>query len=329
MLLRLYRGTGPGEIILVILTAGLIWLNAFLHPAGQLPYYDSDPMPLYGLLKMMLGTGISGMIFTFALVLVMVFLVANFNTSHFFINERTFIPSLTYILFTGLFPGYQVLNPVLPASVFLMLAIRIIADSYRKQGVTHNFFDASFLIGTGSLFYANLIWFGILIFIGIAIFRTGNIKEILISVIGLAAPFILTIGIYFIAGLNIQSLKETVIYNLFSSSEKYSYPGLVITGIVILQILILVSLIFLVSTLNSKKIKSRKTFSTLIWTVVICLAEYFVVPSASAEIIWLMAIPVSYIIAHYLIFSRNKIIAELSTGIMFIVIILMQIRNLL
>ncbi len=330
MLLRLYKGTGPGEIALVLLIAVLIWLNAFIHPVlNSTLYYDIDPMPLYRLLSMAIGKSvITGTAFTFVLVLLMIFLVTNFNTSHFFINERTFLPSTIYLLLTGLFPHYQTLNPVLPASVFLMLAIRTIADSYRKPGIAHNFFDASFLIGTGSLFYANTIWFGVLIFIGITIFRTGNIREFVITLIGLITPFLLTAGIYFVLGLNITSLKESFIFNLFSESDKYSFPRMVIAGIVILEIIVIVSLVYLFSTINNKKIKSRKTFTTLIWTMVICLTVYFAVPSASGELIWFVAIPVSYIVAHYLIFSHNKIIPEIVFSIILLVLIFMQILNL-
>ena len=73
-------------------------------------------------------------------------------------------------------------------------------ESYRIPGIAYNFFDAGILIGIGSLFYANLIWFGLLLIIGIAILRTGNIKEIAISVIGLVTPYVMTFGIYYVWG---------------------------------------------------------------------------------------------------------------------------------
>ena len=73
-------------------------------------------------------------------------------------------------------------------------------EAYRIQGIAYNFFDAGILIGIGSLFYANLIWFGLLVIIGIALLRTGNIKEIAISFIGLLTPYIMTFGIYYVLG---------------------------------------------------------------------------------------------------------------------------------
>jgi len=84
-----------------------------------------------------------------------------------------------------------------------MLAQIRIMEAYRKQGIAFNFFDAGVLISTGSLFYANLIWFGIIVLVGIAILRTGNIKEIAISFVGLITPYVTVIGLYYVLGNDI------------------------------------------------------------------------------------------------------------------------------
>jgi Family of unknown function (DUF6427) len=329
MLLKFFRGTGPGEVILIFLTAIGIWASAFINPHLAGPFqYDTNPMPLYSLLRMSLcENAIYGVIFSFVLILLMSFFLVNFNTSHFFINERTFLPGAIYILLTGLFPHYQLLNPVLPASVFLMLAINRIMDAYRKSGTAFNFFDASLLIGTGSLFYANLIWFSSLVIIGIVILRTENYKELIISVIGLITPALLTVGIYYALGKDIWSLRVVLTDNLFVKTGDYYFSGLTIVGLVLSGIIVLISLVHLLTQLNNKKIKARKTFTELIWTLVISFAIYFVLPSASVELIWLAAIPVSYILAHYFIFSRKKLLPEIFFAVLVIIIILMQIWN--
>ncbi|MBA4321651.1 MAG: hypothetical protein C0408_02420, partial [Odoribacter sp.] len=262
MLLKFFRGTGPAEMIFILFTALGVWLSAFINPHLSSSFnYDINPMPLYGLLKQLIGgTALFGVIFSFLLVMLMSFLIVNFNTSHFFINERTFLPAAIFILFTGLFPHYQLLNPVLPASVFLMLAIRRILDAYRKPGTAFNFFDASLLLGTGSLFYANLLWFALLAIIGIAILRTGNIKEIILSVIGLVTPSLLTAGFYYASGKDILSLLDILGNNLFTGTGDYYFSELAIVGLVLLGIIVFVSLIHLLSHFNNKKIKSRKTF---------------------------------------------------------------------
>ena len=183
MLLRIFKGTNPGVILLITVTLIAIWISAYIRQSDiSASQFDSGAMPLYELLtRIVAGTDHLRLIISFLLVVIISFLLVNFNTTSFFINERTYLPALIYILIGGFFPEFQSLNPALPASLFLMLALIRIMDGYRKQGVANNFFDAGILISTGSLFYANLIWFGVLIIIGIALIRTVDLSSIMIS----------------------------------------------------------------------------------------------------------------------------------------------------
>jgi hypothetical protein len=330
MLLRFFKGAGFAEIFIFSLTALLVWVMAFLHPPQTSPFvYESDPMPLYALLQKLIGTNqLYGVVFSFILVMIMSILIVSFNTSQFFINERTFLPGLIYVLITGLFPGQQLLNPVLPSSVFLMIAIRRIVDAYKISGTAYNFFDASLLIGTGALFYANLIWFALLVIIGIAILRTDNGKEFIISIIGLLTPFLITAGIYYATGKDILLLPQVLYKNLFLPAGESTFSTLIIIGLVLLGIMFLISLFYLLSVMNIKKIKSRKIFIELIWAIIISVAVYFAVPSASFELIWIAGIPVSYIMAHYFIFSRKKLIPEILFAMLLILVAIFRIGYL-
>jgi len=214
---------------------------------------------------------------------------------------------------------------VLPASVFLILAIRRIVDSYRKPGTAYNYFDASLLLGVGSLFYANLVWFGVLAFIGIAILRTWNIKEFVISLIGLITPALFTIGYYYVTGRDILSLTDILYYNLFAETGEYNLSGIVFGVLAPAGVILLIGLFYLLSQLNTKKIKAGKTFSLLIWALVISFTVYFLVPSASFELIIIASVPISYILAHYFIFRRKKLLPEIFFAALFLIVIFMQI----
>jgi hypothetical protein len=52
------------------------------------------------------------------------------------------------------------------------------------------------------------------------------------------------------------------------------------------------------------------------------------VPSASVELIWLAGIPVSYILAHYFIFSKKKLLPEIFFAVLFILVVFFQIWHL-
>jgi hypothetical protein len=330
MLLKVFRGTGPGVVFLIFLTAVAVWANAFfnLHPVASFGY-DSNPMPLYAILKGVIGSNpLIGLSLSFVLVILMSFLIVHFNTVNFFINERTFLPAIIFVLLTGLFPSFQVLNPVLPASVLLMLAIRRIMEAYRKNGIAFNFFDASILISTGCLFYANLVWFELLVIIGIAILRTGNFRELVLAILGFCTPLIITAGIYYVLGKDLQALISDIRYNLFSDSGMYFFSRITIAGLVLAGLCSLISIFFLLSVAGGKKIKSRKTFTLLLWTLIISLSVYFIVPAASFELVYITAIPLAYFLSHYLIFARRMVIKEIIFTALFVITAVFQIMSI-
>ncbi len=327
MLLKLFKGTGPGVIFFIVISLGMLWISAFLNPHQPVSaIYETKPMPLYGIIKLLIGSNaLLGVVFSFLILSVMLFLVTTFNTSVFFINERTFLPAFIYLLFSSQFPQYQVLNPVLPAAFLLMLAVMRIMDSYRKPGIAFNFFDAAILISIGSLFYANMIWFGLLVIIGIALLRTGNIGEIALSLLGLATPYILTIGLYYVLGKDLDLLFSDIKDNLFGETTGYSFQRLTIIVLIYSGLIFLISIGFLSTQMNSKKIKSRKTFYLLLWWFLISLAIYFILPSISVEMIWIISIPASYFLAHYFVFVRKKLLPEIVFTVFFLLILLIQI----
>jgi len=330
MILKLFKGIGPGVIFLISVSLLLLWMGSFISPAAdQDALYDKYPLPLYSLLKTLLGNiPYAGLLFSMIIVSVIAFISVSFNTADFFIHERTFFPAFFYILLSGIFPGYQLLNPVIPASLLLLFAIIRINDVYRKAGTANNFFDAGLLIGTGSLFYGNLIWFLLIILIGIAIFRSFNIIEITTSFIGLLVPWVLTFGYYYIFGKDTGSLIALMKNNIAGLPERYLFSTMEIVVLSVISLVILVSFVYLLMTMNSKKIKSRKTFYLLIWVFLVTVALYAFVPSVSVEIVWILFIPFSYLLTHFFLFFKKGLFREVLFYLLLSQILLMQILHL-
>ncbi len=327
MFLRRFKGTGPEVIALIFIVTVLVWISPILNPASpSSPGFDVEPMPLFGLLAGITGQNqIVGLLFTILLVLLIAFLLVNFNTSGFFISERTFLPALFYILFSGLFPTEQILNPALPAAIFLILAVRKIMDSYKIQRTAYSFFDAGLLISTGSLFYAGFIWFGLLLIIGIVILRTGNVREIIISLLGLITPWFITFGLYYVTDNDPGSLLSAIKYNFSVPVQDIRLTGVEIAALTGLGIILVISILFLFSVMNTKKIKSRKTFSLLMWAFVISAGMYLFIKGVSVEIFWLAGVPASYLLSHYFVFSKQRLIPEILFSLLFVLVALMQI----
>jgi hypothetical protein len=330
MVLRLLKRTGPGVLFAIVIVFAAVWTGAFLNPHPAVLFtYETEPMPLYSLLKLALGSNnLYGLIFTVSQVAVVAVMLVTINSSGGLNEEKSLLPALIYILFGGFFPQYQILNPVITASAFLLLAISRIMDGYTKPGIIYNFFDAAFLISTGSLFYANLIWFGALVFIGIAILRTGNITELAISLAGLIAPYFITFGILYVAGQAPLDLWHLVVTNLFGTTESFHFTFFSLIPVIFVAVGVLGSMGNLFRIMNTKKIKLRKNFSLQVSTFFICAAIFFIIPSASVEMIWLIIIPSGYFLSYYFIYTKKRLIPELYFLGLLLIVFFIQISYL-
>ena len=330
MIVRFYRGAGPGTILLITLTGILVWLQPFNNRVDYTDFASAAPMPLARLLQSLLsGNPVPGLVLAFLLILLTGFYLANFNTRLFFITERTFLPASFYIILTGLFPETQLFNPVIPATLLLVITFDRVMALYRKSGTAYNLFDASLLIGIASMLYFNIIWFYIIVLAGIALLRTFNLKELAVSVFGLVTPYIALYAGYYIGGLDLASFTDIIIQNIIFEKVSPSWsPLLIIAGSVNLMILI-ISLAHLLSVFNKKKVRSRKTFSLLLWIMVITVVIYLIIPGVSTEIVYILFVPYAYLASHYIVFSKNKKIANVLFAILFLSVLVIQLEKVL
>ncbi|MGM0666055.1 MAG: hypothetical protein ACQETA_01935 [Bacteroidota bacterium] len=329
MLLKIYRGIGPGTILLIFVSMLLLWLQALLDP-GDHSIYGSHPAPLYALLLDLFGgRPHAGIIFSMLLVMLTAIYLVNFNTRLFFINERTFLPASIYVLLSGFIVNNQVLNPVLPAALLLLMSIDRLIVSYRKPGIAYNLFDASMLIGIAALIHTNIIWYYALIIIGISLFRSFSFREFLISFSGLLTPFIIMYSYWYLAGRDINGLNSMLTDSLFTEIPEYSWSLEVIIVSAVNLLISVIALLHLWSIFNTKKVRSRKIFSLLIWMVLITLVIYFLVPSSSVGLLFVLLIPLAFILTHYLVMMRNKKIANFVFAIIFLSVLFLQLRELI
>lgn len=330
-MLRLFKGTGPGVILITIALAGFFSIGSFLFPETHEFVYTTYPMPLASVLMPLFASStIAPFIISLLFVLLAAAMIVTFNTGSFFINERTFLPATLYILIASVFPYAGVFNPVLPVVAILIYAIMRIADSYRQPDISYNYFDAALMISVGSMLYANFIWFGILLFVGLFLLRNISIREILITIIGLITPYAILYGIYYVSGHDLHKLTTLIGDSLFHESTDYEWSRMQIVILIFLGLSLLVSLSYLISVFNSKKVKSRKIFSLLIWTLIISILVYLLVPSSSVEVFYFFLVPATCVMANYYVSrQRKKIVPELLfTGTVVIVLVLQVLRFL-
>jgi hypothetical protein len=136
-------------------------------------------------------------------------------------------------------------------------------------------------------------------------------RELTLAFIGALLPWIVMYAVWFITGGDPGDLTEIIRHNLFDRAPALNWSRTLIILIIIVGISFLPSLLYLAREMSTYKIRSRKTFELFIWMLVISAAAVILIPAVSAEIMAVASLPVAFILANHLTFTRRTVVAEI------------------
>ena len=325
MILRIFKSIQPTTIVLIFVFGGLIWLRSIISPSEIVFSFEADPMPLAQLLYRFLPANtILSSILAFFLWMIHSFLLVRLNTKFVFLEERSFLPAFFFILGSGIFLPLQRMNPVIISSLLLLFAIERIFISNRQVKTVFSFFDAGLLIGIGSLFYANFIFYFAIVWLGLVLIRPFKWREWLSSVIGLVTPFVFTASYYYLRNDDIIDFFNQCIRNINLPFEYVYFDLPVIIYLSYTGILIVVASFQMIRVFSTKKVSSRKFFKLVFWVFILTIGFYFAIPSASIELLIFLFIPVSYLLTNFFLGVKTRWLGEILFLIFFAGIIFIQ-----
>lgn len=323
-MIRFFRGSGAGPVLVMILAALALWMQYFINPPQLTLAADSLPMPVWDLVvRALAGIPILAVIISFLLMMSVAILMVRFNTSVFFIPRRTFLPALLYIVFYSVFPGSMILNPALPAALLIVAGMWRMISSYRINGMTFKFFDAALLISSAGLLYAGSVWIIPLVFIGVLVLRSPDVREHILAFVGALLPWTVMYAVWYVTGGDTGELTEQIRHNLFDSVPDFTWSRTLIILVIILGLSFIPSMLYLIREMPTYKIRSRKTWELFMWMLVITCVAVLFIPAVSTEMAALIALPVSFIMANQMVFARRVITSE----ILFWLIVIMLIAS--
>ncbi|HCY00363.1 MAG TPA: hypothetical protein DG754_09515, partial [Bacteroidales bacterium] len=116
-----------------------------------------------------------------------------------------------------------------------------------------------------------------------------------------------------IIGQSLLPIGEGIFHGI-AFTVFYSFIGL----------LLVISLLFLLRNLPTQKINIRKYYSLFIWMVLFSAILVLFSSFSSIEMVYLAAIPSTFIIANYFTFAKSKFWTELFFSIMLVLTIAIQ-----
>jgi hypothetical protein len=174
-------------IFIVILLA--FWIPAFVHPS--LPVLTPADGPLYKLLLDFLYlypalTVAVSLLFVIIQALVLFYVYQ----SNGFFGRSNFLPAIIILLAYSWNGNYQTMHALLPAGVFIIIALNALMSMYGQPAAYHHVFTTAFSLGIASLFYIPLTYMLLLIWFTFITYRISGWREYAVSVIGYLLPFI-------------------------------------------------------------------------------------------------------------------------------------------
>lgn len=306
MLLNIAKSKQPIMVFIIPIIMILLWVKAF-NSNNFIQFGGDLQMPFYALLyKALQYKPILTTFFTLLLVMLIAFMINRLNIKFIFIPERSYLSSLAYIILTAGFVPVMQMNATLPAALLILIAIERLLDSYKNEGLGYNAFDASFLIGLASFFYFQSVVLLIFIWVGLILMRPFYWREWLYSVIGLALPWVIAYGILYITGNspNILFLPFKKAITPLTNTNAYNLMHYIWLGTI--GVIAIISSIHLVSVFPNKKILARKSFNLLFILFTILITIFVLIPSVGTEIIFIIAIPLSLLLAHFFIMAKHN-----------------------
>lgn len=303
------KSNKPIVIFFIVLSAAALWIGNFLDPVvGSFPF-DKNPVLFYPFIDQLFATNSFGSLFiTFLLLILQAFLLVQFNRKYILINYRTFLPALFYVLVAGSFVPLQQINPVIIGTLFMFVAINFIYDIYRSDYALNRLYMAGFFVAVASMFWPPFAVFFIVIWIALTILRPFIGREWIVSLFGFVTPwfFVFTYYYVFLDIDQLQGLAENI-FNHFSVmrtfvSVHYAYY----IFYALLLVLIVFASLTVIRNFHKKKIKTRKYFEINWWLFFVSIVLFVFFEHVSYEILYFLAIPISFLLTEYFYSVRKK-----------------------
>ncbi len=324
MLLRKVHSNDIWAYILAPLFLVAFWLKSLEHVYIPEMYGDVVPMPFWGVaLKVIKGNRFVASFFVLALALMGAMGVNRFTNKYKLIGKQTLLPGVVYVLMVSGFTAVQYIQPVWFFLPLFLLAIEKLFNAHGRHKPMALCFEAGLWFSTGTLFFAKGIILYVFLLITMFILRTFNLRTILASLFGVVLPYLFAYGYYLIIG-KVGELLDILHVNFISPVAFFSRSVYSEIYIGVMVFIVILSLINVARQMPTFKILTRKHYRVFNWLVILSLLAAMT-PFYSIEMIPVISVGSSIVIAYFLDTTRRVYLKEIYFLLLIVITILAQI----
>lgn len=320
-MLRLFRDTDQLAIFLISMLALVLWYFD-LRQAPSIENTSAENIAPLGemVLQWLKNLKLLYASICFIFLLGIGFFLVRINTKFILTMRRTQLPALFFILFMGGFTNVTTILLPLFAGFLFCIALERMFLSYKKSRLVYNFFDASFLITVGSLFYAPALLFNVMVFYALARLRALSWREWFLAILGIVAPLFIYHSIVFVVTgtINISVLNRII----FLPGIYFPWDHLISKFLItVIGLLLMIASFDIASGFQLKKIITRKVYHILFANFILAVFLFLLIKNVEAGVLVFGTISLAYLFTHYFSLIRFNWFREIAFDLLILMVI--------
>ena len=190
MFLRILKSNTLFSVLLIPFIGILFWMESLRNPALLDLSIAHGAMPLYYLFIHTIKQQDFWQIFVaFCLVIVNSYFISQLGSVFRLFRKRSYLPGIIYLITVSCLKTMHALLPVHLATLFVLISVYFIFDTYHKKVEITYTFNASFFLAIASLFYLPVVVLFPLVWISIFVLqKDDNWRLLAVPVLGLCSP---------------------------------------------------------------------------------------------------------------------------------------------
>lgn len=311
------------QYVALFLIALVFWIPAFIYPQGM-PVNNSLDTPLYLIISGLLGH-IPFLVpyLAFLFILVQAILVNAILSFHELIPKNSLLAAFLFVVFFSTSPALQTIYPAMISIFLLIILLHLVFKMYGQEDNITTVFSIAMILSVSSMVYLPVIFLFIFLWQVFLIFRIFSWREWVVSIIGLALPYIYLLTYLWWTG-RVQEYMEALI----ASGSNFLHPGpvpgflqLSVWGILVIFIL-LPAVLKIFPRLSTYNIDMRKKLAAISWLAII--GGVIALTGGNMVLNSITLLPVTILAAHYYSTLRRLVYQEIIIAC-FIILVLAQL----
>ena len=314
MLLRILKSNNLFSTLLIPSIGILFWMHSFQTSLLFDIQSANGAMPLYNLAYSLLKEQAFWQVFVgFFLVIINSYFVSILGSSFLFLRNRSYLPGILYLMTVSSIQSLHTLIPIHFATLFVLISIYFILDTYHRPVEISYTFNASFFMAIASLFYLpTLILFPLVWISTFILQKDDNWRLPIMPILGFGMPWLFMWTFSFLNN-SASNLLTNIANMLWDNHNAYLLDTYFLFLTVVVTIVTILGSLSVISVYYRMKVSSRKYFVIFFWMLGLVVTSAIFLITIGIEIVAFSTIPVAYFFSHFLLSDQKTIWKDLLT----------------